>query len=139
MSEGGSITVYCIRCGAQNVEGARFCSYCAAPLDLTTTPAGAAAPPSQPPAQPPYAPTYPPPQWVRPRRAEEECMGQTRIPGLVIFALIILLIGVFALIQWLVQQTYGSTATGLVWPVFGIALGLLIIGVWALMRPPMRR
>lgn len=66
-------------------------------------------------------------------------MGQSRIPGIVILALIILLVGIFSLLQWMVQQTYGSDASNLVWPFFGIAVALLLIGLWALTRSAPRR
>lgn len=131
--------IYCTSCGAQNVEGARFCNYCGSPLELKAAAApAAAAPPSQPPYAPAQAP-FPPPQWARGRRAEEECLGQTRIPGLVILALIILLVAIFSLIQWFVERTYGTTATGFIWPFFGIAVALLLIGVWMIARTPPTR
>ncbi len=65
-------------------------------------------------------------------------MGQTRVPGFVVFALIILLIAVFALVQWYVQVTYPSTYStysGVIWPVFGIVLALVLIGLWLVARP----
>lgn len=65
-------------------------------------------------------------------------MGQSRIPGLVVLALIILMVGIFAVIQWYVQLTYGTDYSGLIWPLFGIALALILIGVWALARPRAR-
>lgn len=130
--------VYCTRCGAQNVEGSRFCNNCASPLDLKApVPPAVAGPPSQQPYAPPQPPyVYQP--WARGRRPEEECMGQTRVPGLVIFALIIMLIGVFAIIQWAVEQTYGTASTGLIWAIFAVAVGVLMISVWAFTRrsPP---
>lgn len=138
--EGGLIITYCARCGAQNSEGARFCNYCGSPLEVK-----AAAPPgvTAPPYQPPYQPPYPPPQRScesRPRE-QEECLGQTKIPGFIVFALIILLIAVFALIQWYIQVTYPttySTYSGLIWPVFGVVLALVLIIVWLVARPRAR-
>ncbi len=62
-------------------------------------------------------------------------MGQSRIPGFVVFAIIILLVGVFALLQWWVQLTYGTNYANVVWPIFGIVLALVLIGVWAVARP----
>ena len=130
--------IYCTRCGAQNVDGSRFCNYCASPLDVkASAPPGGAAPPSQ----QPYAPPQPPflsPQWARGRRPEEECLGQTRVPGVVILALIIILIGVFAMIQWVWERTYGAASSGLVWAGFAVAVGVLMISVWAFARraPP---
>jgi len=66
-------------------------------------------------------------------------MGQTRVPGLVVFAVIILMLGVFAVIQWYVQETYPTTNyANLIWPLFGIALALVLIGVWLVARPRAR-
>ena len=66
-------------------------------------------------------------------------MGQTRVPGLVIFAVIILMIGVFAVIQWVVEQTYpGTNYTNLIWPIGGIVAALVLIGVWLVARPRVR-
>ncbi len=68
-------------------------------------------------------------------------MGQSRIPGFIVFAVIILLIAVFALVQWYVQVTYPSTYTtysGMIWPLFGIVLALVLIGVWLIARPRAR-
>ena len=128
--------VYCTNCGVQNAPGARFCITCGTSLGVA-----AAVPPA--PTAPPYQPPYAPPQRScesRPRE-QEECLGQTRIPGFVVFALIILLIAVFALVQWWVQVTYPatfSTYSGLIWPVFGIVLALVLIGVWLVARPRAR-
>ena len=130
--------VYCTNCGAQNAPGARFCINCASPLDLKApAPPGVTAPPYQ----PPYAPAQParPSQSCEQRpHQQEECMGQTRVPGLVVLAVIILMIGVFAVIQWVVERTYGTTYTGLIWPLFGIVLALVLIGVWLAVRPRVR-
>lgn len=65
-------------------------------------------------------------------------MGQSRVPGLVILALIILMVGVFAVIQWAVERTYGTVYTGLIWPLFGIIAALVLIGVWVAARPRAR-
>lgn len=65
-------------------------------------------------------------------------MGQTRIPGLVVFAIIILLLGAFGVIQWIVERTYGTTYSGVIWPLFGIAVALILIGVWAAARSRVR-
>ncbi len=65
-------------------------------------------------------------------------MGQSRVPGLVILALIILMAGIFAVVQWIVERAYGTTYSGVIWPIFGIALALLLIGVWVLTRPRVR-
>ncbi len=65
-------------------------------------------------------------------------MGQRRIPGFVVFALIILVLGVFGIIQWTVERAYGTTYTPVVWAVFGIAVALLLIAVWAFTRPRVR-
>ncbi len=128
--------VYCTNCGVQNAQGARFCLSCGASLG-----AGPAAPPA--PAAPPYPAPYAQPQRScenRPRE-QEECLGQSRVPGFIVFALIILLIAVFALVQWYVQVAYPSTYTtysGVIWPVFGIVLALILIGVWLVARPRAR-
>lgn len=66
-------------------------------------------------------------------------MGQTRIPGIVVLALIILLFAVFSIFQWIVERTAGTTWSGLVWPFFGIALAFLIIVIWVLTRTAPRR
>ncbi len=129
------VIAYCTNCGAQNPQGARFCNNCSAPLDLRATVPPGAAPPPQ-----PYAPQQPRGSQMcesRPKQ-EEECMGQTRIPGFVVFAIIILMVGIFALIQWVVERTYGTTYSAVVWPIFGIAVALVLIGVWALTRPRVR-
>ncbi len=65
-------------------------------------------------------------------------MGQSRVPGLVVFAVIVLMLGVFGVVQWVVDRTYGSTYSGVVWPIFGIAVALILISVWALARPRAR-
>ena len=65
-------------------------------------------------------------------------MGQTRVPGFVVFALIILMVGVFALIQWVVDRTYSGFYTGIIWPIFGIVLAVVLIGVWLVARPRAR-
>ena len=66
-------------------------------------------------------------------------MGQSRVPGLVVFALIILMIGIFAVLQWWVQIVYPTTNySGLIWPIFGIVLALVLIGVWLVSRPRVR-
>lgn len=65
-------------------------------------------------------------------------MGQTRIPGLVVLAVIILLVGVFGVIQWFVERTYGTSYSGVIWPIFGIAVALILIGVWVVARPRVR-
>lgn len=61
-------------------------------------------------------------------------MGQSRIPGFVVFAIIILLVGIFAVIQWYVDRTYGATYSGIIWPIFGIAVALVLLGLWAVTR-----
>ncbi len=131
--------VYCTNCGSQNPQGARFCSNCAAPLALgTAVPPGAPAPP---PYQPPYAPPQPRQSCESRPREQEECMGQSRVPGFIVFALIILLIGIFAVIQWYVQVAFPSTYStysGVIWPIFGIVLALFLIGVWLVARPRAR-
>ncbi len=127
--------VYCTKCGGQNLQGARFCNNCGAPLEVKApAPPGVTAPPYQ----PPYAPRQPRQTCEERPRQEEECMGQSRLPGLVVLAIIILMVGIFGVIQWLVQEAYGSTYSGVVWPIFGIALALILIGIWALARPRAR-
>jgi len=97
------------------------------------------APPYQPPYQPPYPPAQPRQTCEQRPRQEEECLGQTRVPGLVVFAVIILMIGVFAVIQWVVEQTYpGTNYSTLIWPIFGIVMALVLIGVWLVARPRVR-
>ncbi len=68
-------------------------------------------------------------------------MGQSRIPGFIVFAVIILLVAVAALIQWYIQVAYPAaytTYSGVIWPVFGIVLALILIGVWLVARPRAR-
>ena len=132
--------MYCTRCGAPNPDGAKFCNSCASPLDLRApAPPGVTAPPYQPPYQPPYPPAQPRQTCEQRPRQEEECLGQTRVPGLVVFAVIILMIGVFAVIQWVVEQTYpGTNYSTLIWPIFGIVMALVLIGVWLVARPRVR-
>jgi len=65
-------------------------------------------------------------------------MGQTRVPGLVVLAIIILMVGVFGLIQWVVTRTYGTSYAEVVWPIFGIAVALVLIGVFLVSRPRVR-
>lgn len=128
--------VYCTNCGGQNAQGARYCNNCGAPLDIK---APAAPGVTAPPYQPPYAPPQPRQTCEQRPREQEECLGQSRVPGFVVFALIILMIGVFALIQWWVQITYPATDySGLIWPIFGIVAALVLIGVWVVARPRVR-
>jgi hypothetical protein len=119
------------------VQGARFCINCGSALDLKApAPPGVTAPP---PYQPPYPYAQPRQTCEQRPRQEEECMGQTRVPGLVVFAVIILMIGVFAVIQWYVQETYPtSNYANLIWPLFGIVMALVLIGVWLVARPRAR-
>ncbi len=116
--------VYCTSCGTQNPEGAKFCNDCGASLKGGT---GARAP---------GAPTYARSR----RRAEEECLGQTRVPGIVIFAIFIILISVYTLLLWLLEVTYNTTfPDSLRWAGFAIILGIFIILVWAVGRRPAPR
>ncbi len=61
-------------------------------------------------------------------------MGQSRIPGFVVFAVIILLVGIFAVIQWYVDRTYAGTYSGIIWPIFGITVALVLLGIYAVTR-----
>jgi hypothetical protein len=136
---GGGRLAYCTRCGADNPANARFCMNCAAPLDVGVGPMPAQMPT---PGPPPYA--YPP----RPRQddcfgqrsGQDQCFGQSRVPGLVVLAIIIILIGVFSLLQWILQQAYGSSVASVTFSgLFLVTLGIVIIVLWLVLRRPRPR
>ena len=93
------------------------------------------------PQPPPYA--YPP----RPRQddcfgqksGEDQCLGQTRIPGLIVIAVIVVLVGVFSLLQWILQQTYPSLSGTVSSGIFLILGGVVIIVLWLVLRRPRPR
>ena len=118
---------YCSQCGTNNPPNVRFCNNCAAPMDVARGPVS------------PQMPSPAPAAYPAPRR-EEECFGQSRVPGFVIFAVILILIGVFSLLQWMLVDVFRVSMPGnSVWPMFAIALGILIIILWAVARRPGRR
>ncbi len=130
--------MYCSRCGSDNPANAKFCMNCAAPLDIGPGPV-----PSQMPAQPPrygYPPRRREDACFGEPKGEDQCFGQSRLPGIVVFAIIIIFLGVFSLLRWIVEQAYGSAiADATYWGVFALALGVLIIVLWAILRRPRPR
>ena len=133
---------YCSQCGTNNPPNVRFCNNCAAPMDVARGPVSPQMPSPAPAASP--APRREEGCFGQSRvpgsRREEECFGQSRVPGFVIFAVILILIGVFSLLQWMLVDVFRVSMPGnSVWPMFAIALGILIIILWAVARRPGRR
>ncbi len=130
--------VYCTRCGADSPANAKFCMNCAAPLDVGTGPMPAQMPSPQP---PPYA--YPPRRrqddCFGERGGEDQCFGQSRIPGLVVLAILIILVGVFSLLQWIIQTSYPTISGTVTSGVFLILGGAVIIVLWLALRRPRPR
>lgn len=125
---------YCTRCGANNPANAKYCSNCATPLDVGP---GPIAPPGSSPQPPPYAygPRPRQEECFQQKSGEDQCLGQSRVPGLVVVAIIIVLIGVFSLVNWLLQQVYSvsSTVSSGIFLVLG---GVAIIVLWLALRRP---
>jgi len=93
------------------------------------------------PQPPPYA--YP----ARPRQdecfgqkqGEDQCLGQSRIPGLVVLAVIIILIGIFSLLQWILQTSYPGLSGTVTSGIFLVLGGFIIIVLWLVLRKPRPR
>ncbi len=107
---------------------------CAAPLDVGVGPMPAQVSTPQP---PPYA--YP----ARPRQdecfgqkqGEDQCLGQSRVPGLVVLAVIVILAGLFAILQAVYPNLGGAASGG----IFLVVIGAVIIVLWLVLRRPRPR
>jgi len=95
-------TVYCSKCDAENPEDAYYCLKCGAQLKVEE----------------------PPIRKVYEKEREEMCFSGPRgsLVGL-FFGTLIILVGLVLLLQ----QYYPWITWGSVWPIFAIALGLIII------------
>ncbi len=130
---------YCTRCGVDNPANAKFCMNCAAPLEVGPGPMPAQV---STPSPPPYA--YPPRQrqgdcFGQQQPGQDQCLGQSRIPGLVVLAILIILVGIFSLVNWIVQTSYPTIAGTVTSGVFLILGGFVIIVLWLVLRRPRPR